>query len=147
MRRVTLTAIFFLAACGGGVRNPEAVERSSNMRDAQTFLLTAEAQAAIAQFAKVHSQSELDTCLAAYVDDFGGPTGLSEPVQKPDVKGLQNFLAQCLDGSVPVDVRTVGNTDKVRATGTGAGYIRKAADRDPAMRTQSDHGLRAEGNL
>lgn len=122
MRRLTLTAFLCLAACGGGARNPSAgaVDRSDAMRAAQAFLLTSDARVAIDEFAKVYSQSQLDTCLAAYVDDFGGPSGLGEPISKPDIKGLRNFLAQCLGGAVPVDARTLSAGD-VRVTGLGNG--------------------------
>ena len=95
MRRVTLSVFFFLAACGGGVSKPstDAVNRSAAMGEAQRFLLTADARTAITQFANVVSQDQLDTCLAAYVDDFGGPSGVHEAIAKPDVTGLRNFLA------------------------------------------------------
>lgn len=121
MRRLTLTVFLCLAACGGGARNPStgAVDRSGDMRAAQEFLLTSDAGLVIAEFAKVYSPAQLDTCLAAYVDDFGGPSGLSEPVSKPDVKGLRSFLAQCL-GSVPADARTL-SAGSMRVTGLGYG--------------------------
>lgn len=134
MRRVTLTAFFFLAACGGGVSNPSsgAIDRSSAMREAQAFLLSADARAVIAAFAKVSSQSDLDTCLAAYVDDFGGPSDMKEPIQKPDVSGLRNFLAQCLGRSVEGDQRAA--PDKLRAT------------RTTDMRGVLDHALRIDSD-
>jgi len=108
MRRVTLTVFFCLAACGGAVTpsNTDAVDPSVDLRaEYQRYLFTAEAQAVIADYAKVFSQSALDTCLAAWVDDEGGQSGLHEPISKPDVKGFRSFLAQCLGSSVPADMR------------------------------------------
>jgi len=121
MRRLTLTVFLCLAACGGGARDPSAgaVDRAGDMRAAQEFLLTSDAGLVIAEFAKVYSQAQLDTCLGEYVDDFGGPSQLGEPISKPDIQGLRNFLAQCL-ASVPADARTP-SAGSVRVTGLGNG--------------------------
>ena len=108
MRRLTLSVFLCLAACGGAVTpsGTGAVAPSTDLRtEYQRYLFTAEARAAIAEFAKVSSQDALDSCLAAWVDEVGGPSGLNEPIAKPDVKGLRSFLAQCLGISVPVEAR------------------------------------------
>jgi hypothetical protein len=109
MRRLVLSGFLCLAACGGAISSPstDASDPSSGARAAQAVLLSAEGQATLAAFAKGFSQDAIDSCVAAWEEDFGGPSGLGEPIAKPDVKGLRSFLAQCL-GSVPEDVRAAG---------------------------------------
>ena len=121
MRRLTLSVFLCLAACGGAVTpsGTSAVDPSTDLRaEYQRYLFTAEARAAIAEFAQVSSQDALDSCLAAWVDDFGGPSGLSEPIAKPDVKGLRSFLAQCLGVPVPVEARAASQAS-MRTGGAG----------------------------
>jgi hypothetical protein len=106
MRRVTLIAFFCLAACGGGIKtpSPDFVDPSADDRARQAVLLSADARATIQALSKVFSQSAIDTCLAAWVDDFGGRSDLNGPVYKPDVAGLRAFLHECL-GPAPGDMR------------------------------------------
>ena len=120
MRRLALVAFFCLAACGGAVKSStDAVDPSSDLRaEYQRFLFTAEAKATIADAAKVFSQDAIDSCLAAWVDEVGGPTMLNEPIAKPDIQGLRSFLAQCLGGPVPGDQRTA--PDKLRTADSGS---------------------------
>jgi hypothetical protein len=107
MRRVLFGAFLFLAACGGDSRSqsPGAVDPADARADRARFLLTAEAQRAIADIARTADQDALDTCLNAYVEDFGGPASPTEPVSKPSVAALRGFLVQCLAGNVPIDLR------------------------------------------
>lgn len=135
MRRSILGAFLFLAACGGDLRSTGAVNRSADMRaEAQRVLFTAEARNALAEFAKSSSQDALDTCVNAWVEEFGGPGGLHEPIAKPDVAGLRVFLSQCLGGAVPGDARTQAAGD-ARAVRTGdlriarTGNLRSSIDR------------------
>jgi hypothetical protein len=124
MRRLALTVFFCLAACGGAVTpsGTGAVDPSTDMRAVyQRYLFTAEARATIAEFAKVSSQDALDSCLAAWVDELGGPSGLNDPIAKPDVKGLRSFLAECLGTSVPVDARAGGQAS-MRIGGAGNSF-------------------------
>ncbi|HEY2436898.1 MAG TPA: hypothetical protein VGH93_06930 [Solirubrobacteraceae bacterium] len=121
MRRLTLSVFLCLAACGGAVKpsGTGAVDPSPDLRaEYQRYLFTAEARAAIAEFAKVSSQDALDSCLAAWVDEVGGPSGLNDPIAKPDVKGLRSFLAQCLGISVPVEARAESQAS-MRTAGAG----------------------------
>jgi hypothetical protein len=121
MRRLTLAVFFCLAACGGSVKpsSTDAVDPSADLRaEYQRFLFTAEARTVIADAAKAFSQDAIDSCLAAWVDELGGPSMLNEPIAKPDVKGLRNFLSQCLGGPVPVDMRNVSPMS-LRDTGLG----------------------------
>ena len=124
MRRLTLSVFLCLAACGGAVKpsSTAAIDPSTDLRsEYQRYLFTAEARAAIAEFAKVSNQDALDSCLAAWVDDEGGPSGLNEPIAKPDVKGLRSFLAQCLGVSVPVDMRAASQAS-MRTVGAGNNF-------------------------
>jgi len=120
MRRLFLGVFLCLAACGGAVSSPStsATDPSAGARAAQAFLLSAEGQAVVAEFANDFSQDAIDSCAAAWVDDFGGPSGLSDPIAKPDVKGLRSFLAQCLGSPVPVGVRAESQAS-VRTAGAG----------------------------
>jgi hypothetical protein len=124
MRRLSLSVFLCLAACGGGVKpaSTGAVDPSTDLRaEYQRYLFTADARAAIAEFATVSSQDALDSCLAAWVDDEGGQSGLNEPIEKPDVKGLRSFLAQCLGVSVPVDMRAA-SPSSMRTAGAGNNF-------------------------
>ena len=127
MRRMILGVFLILAACGGGIRSTDAVNRApqpdSRAARAQ-FLMTAAAQRAIAEFARSASQDALDTCLNAWVDETL-PSGFQEgPVSKPDVAGLREFLFECLASSVPADLRA---TD-ARAANVGDLRISRTAD-------------------
>ena len=121
MRRLTLAVFFCLAACGGAVKSgTDAVDPSADLRaEYQRFLFTADARTVIASAAKVFSQDAIDSCLAAWVDELGGPSMPNEPIAKPDVKGFRNFLSQCLGGPVPVDMRSVSPMS-LRDTGVGS---------------------------
>ena len=145
MRRSILGVFFLLAACGGGVSNPrtDAVNPSADMRAAyQKFLLTADARAVIASFAKAFSQDALDTCLNAWVDDVGNSSGLHEPVAKPDVVGFRRFLSDCLGGPAPGDARTSGSGD---ARISRAGDARALRNVDLRISTSGD--VRSTSNL
>ena len=120
MRRVLLGAFVFLAACGGGLRSndPKAVAPGADER--AQFLMTGEAQDAIADIARTADRDALEACLNAYVDDFTGPTSSNEgPISKPSVAQLQGFLTQCLAGHVPGGVRAERPQDAVKIDRAG----------------------------
>ncbi|HVP61661.1 MAG TPA: hypothetical protein VMT11_13935 [Myxococcaceae bacterium] len=107
MRRTILFAFFLLAACGGGVRKTDAVNQSPSISALrQAYLLSAEGQAVIADFAKTSSEDALDSCLNAWVEDAGGPALSGGPVAKPDAAGFRAFLSDCLGSAVPGDARS-----------------------------------------
>jgi hypothetical protein len=94
MRGVTLLVFFCLAACGGGVSTPNSdvapVPQRSLPSDAREVIATYAAQG--------YSQNAIDSCVAAWVDDGGGPSKPNEPIYKPDVAGFRAFLRECLGG-------------------------------------------------
>ncbi len=132
MRRTILFAFFLLAACGGGVRSTDAVNRPADTKAArQAYLLTAQAQSAIAAFVGSFSEDAIDTCLNAWIEESAGPTLSNEPVAKPDVAGLRGFLAQCLGGDAPGNVRPAGTRPvAARSVPTGGGELRMSGRGD-----------------
>ena len=104
MRRVTLAVVFCLAACGGTdmvKQSPRVDARAAR----QSFLLGRAAHDVIASFAGTASSAAIDSCLNAWVEEVGPASPSEGPVSKPDVASLRGFLAQCLKGSVPNDLR------------------------------------------
>ncbi|RPH72160.1 MAG: hypothetical protein EHM78_04620 [Myxococcaceae bacterium] len=109
MRRAILGVFLLLAACGGDVRKGgEAVNRAPQTVDQRAerarYLMTSDAQEVIASFARSYAQDALDTCLNAWVDENAAEI-LGAPASKPHRVLLRWFLAQCLAGAVPGDVR------------------------------------------
>ena len=117
MRRVTRTDYFVIAACGGTDMRQQSPNYDSRSPQAerQAFLLSPDAAAVIASFARDHSEQALDTCLNAWVDEVGSAGAGEGPIQKPSVASLRGFLAQCLSDPTTGDVRT--NSPDVRTAG------------------------------
>ncbi len=101
MRRVTLTLLFCLAACGGNdlARKSTSSDPTSASASRQKYLLGPEAAAIISDFAQSHSEQAIDACLEAWVVGDVGPEGTGEgPISKPDSTSLRGFLTDCLGG-------------------------------------------------
>lgn len=120
MRRTMLLSFFVLAACGGGVRSTtDSVNPSVDlMAQRQAFLLTADAHAVLAEFAKSYNQDAIDTCSNAWVEIAGGPNQPTALIYKPDVGGFRTFMSACLSGKLPGNVRAAPAGD-VRAASAG----------------------------
>jgi len=99
MRRITLTAFLFLAACGGDAK-PDSGARRTTAVDPQaarqSFLMRRAALDVIAVFAQSSSQDAIDSCLNAWVQDGAGSDGDLGPVYKPSADDLRAFLRDCL---------------------------------------------------
>lgn len=121
MRRVILAVVFCLAACGGEATSPGSVNRQPSSSAArQQYLLSAEAQAVIAELAKKFSQDAIDSCVSAWVTDAGGPAVPDGTISKPDIgdfAGFRAFLRECL-GAAPGDARDP-NESNARRLPTG----------------------------
>jgi hypothetical protein len=117
MRRVILAVLFCLAACGGEATSPGAINpQPSSVSARQRYLLSAEAQAVIADLARTFSQDAIHSCLSAWVTDAGGPAVPDGTVSKPDVgdfAGFRAFLRECL-GAAPGDARDPNESDARR---------------------------------
>lgn len=96
MRRCVLGTFLLLAACGsGGLSSPSGATAVDPGAERARIAFTSDGREALRSYAEIYGDDAVHSCFAAWIDEAGTPS-LYEPVAKPDVQALRQFLCTCI---------------------------------------------------